>query len=289
MNSLDIPGRRAVEARMRHVFHSSIPALEKYEYRTTKLDIQHLRYVLNITTFTLNNVCNVTNWVMGGTLLGIVRQGDLLEWDDDADVGILGSEVEQFEACAKSLFPPTITYVKTDYVRGLENTLGAMMPSKYTAHWMAQHIAKLAINREHRFDHKFVGTRQICLSSNQNISIDIFPFSVHKVRGSKFFRLSDPFNRYLFPTQIFPYDIIFPIHYSRFTYGPNRSYFANGPNLPRAMLSQQYGRNWMTPRYKTHGHFMKKGGTDPNVFSVWFWRLLMDPDLVMKSTFFTHQ
>lgn len=35
---------------------------------------------------------NVRYWIIGGTLLGAVRDGGVIPWDDDADVGVLASE-----------------------------------------------------------------------------------------------------------------------------------------------------------------------------------------------------
>lgn len=35
---------------------------------------------------------NIRYWIIGGTLLGAVRDGGIIPWDDDADVGVLASE-----------------------------------------------------------------------------------------------------------------------------------------------------------------------------------------------------
>jgi phosphorylcholine metabolism protein LicD len=40
-----------------------------------------------LSTYLDNN--DITWWIIGGTLLGSVRHGDIVPWDDDADIGIL--------------------------------------------------------------------------------------------------------------------------------------------------------------------------------------------------------
>lgn len=39
---------------------------------------------------------NIDYWLEGGTLLGIVRDGDLLPWDHDIDLSILAKDAERF-------------------------------------------------------------------------------------------------------------------------------------------------------------------------------------------------
>lgn len=43
----------------------------------------------------LFNVNNINYWLMSGSLLGSVRHGEIVPWDDDADIGILEKDLEK--------------------------------------------------------------------------------------------------------------------------------------------------------------------------------------------------
>ena len=48
--------------------------------------------------------CNIHSNIIAGTLLGAVRHGGFIPWDDDADVALLRSEYEKFrKACETEL------------------------------------------------------------------------------------------------------------------------------------------------------------------------------------------
>ena len=40
-------------------------------------------------------------WIIGGTLLGQVRHGAMIPWDDDIDIGIMKSDLELVETCLR--------------------------------------------------------------------------------------------------------------------------------------------------------------------------------------------
>jgi len=51
------------------------------------------------------NFNNIKYWVDCGTLLGIIRDGDIIEWDDDADLGVLytSENWKKLLICIKSI------------------------------------------------------------------------------------------------------------------------------------------------------------------------------------------
>lgn len=50
------------------------------------------------------NKCDISFNMVGGTMLGAIRHGGYIPWDDDADIGFLRSEYEKFrEACKTEL------------------------------------------------------------------------------------------------------------------------------------------------------------------------------------------
>jgi len=56
---------------------------------------------------------NITHWLEGGTLLGIIRDGDLIPWDYDADLGIPGDCVEKVLNIRNKFLPKYLVKKKT--------------------------------------------------------------------------------------------------------------------------------------------------------------------------------
>ncbi len=123
----------------------------------------------------LKRVCeknNIRYFLMWGTLLGAVRHGGFIPWDDDMDFGMLREDYEKFiEACKKDLDPRFFLQTwDTD-------------PNFPLA------FAKLRLNGTH-FLEKFSEKAQM----NNGIFIDIFPLDhvpdsdfANKVRSSRCF------------------------------------------------------------------------------------------------------
>ena len=63
--------------------------------------------------------CGIHYNMVGGTMLGAIRHGDYIPWDDDADIGFLRREYEKFRKACK-------TELDTDrfYMQDLRDTEG---------------------------------------------------------------------------------------------------------------------------------------------------------------------
>lgn len=71
--------------------------LVKPEYTATKY-ITSLYQMMSDIDNTLNEL-KIEYWIDGGTLLGAVRHGGIIPWDDDLDLGILKTDNNRFKRC----------------------------------------------------------------------------------------------------------------------------------------------------------------------------------------------
>ena len=63
--------------------------------------------------------CNIKYNIIAGTLLGAIRHGGYIPWDDDADVALLRSEYEKFRIVCKTELDKT-RFIFQDH----RNTIG---------------------------------------------------------------------------------------------------------------------------------------------------------------------
>ena len=62
--------------------------------RWTPEEKKDIDIMLEIITNTLDKN-NIKYWLIGGSLLGAVRHGDMIPWDDDADIGVFDYEIDK--------------------------------------------------------------------------------------------------------------------------------------------------------------------------------------------------
>lgn len=81
-----------------YIRYINVTNIKKHEKKYTEefqiisdFDKTEINNLLKIFTEYLDNN-NITYWIIGGTLLGSVRHGDFIPWDDDADIGIFEND-----------------------------------------------------------------------------------------------------------------------------------------------------------------------------------------------------
>lgn len=117
-----------------------------------KLQLIELEILVEIERICKKNHINYT--ITGGTLLGAVRHGGFIPWDDDADVSMLRSEYQRFrEACKKDLD------ISRYYFQDIENTKGY----------------RWGYAKVRRKDSVFLREGQEDMPYEQGIFVDIFP------------------------------------------------------------------------------------------------------------------
>lgn len=137
---------------------SSMKKLQSHEYYLTPEElrvVQLTQLELLCEVDRICRKCGVTYRIIAGTLLGAVRHGGYIPWDDDADVGFLREEYEQFKvACEKELDTSKF------YFQDHKNTPGY----------------RWGYGKLRRKDTEFIRLNQEDMPYEQGIFIDIFPY-----------------------------------------------------------------------------------------------------------------
>nr|WP_320193020.1 LicD family protein [uncultured Desulfobacter sp.] len=84
----------------KYVSGNAVIKLSTHQLR--KLQLTELEMLIELDR--ICNKCNIKYNIIGGTLLGAIRHGGFIPWDDDADVAMMRNEYEKFrEACKVEL------------------------------------------------------------------------------------------------------------------------------------------------------------------------------------------
>ena len=87
--------------------------IRKYTKKPIKLEGKYYNRMKKLVLFAIKILekNNIPYWVDEGTLLGIIRDGDLLPWDHDADMGVPGDYAEKLWSI-RHQFSPVFTMVR---------------------------------------------------------------------------------------------------------------------------------------------------------------------------------
>lgn len=77
---------------------------QNYRYKTT-VDIEKIRSLLKVTIGIMNDN-NIPYFVAEGTLLGIIRDGDLIKWDTDGDIIVINQDKFKLLNIIQENLPP---------------------------------------------------------------------------------------------------------------------------------------------------------------------------------------
>lgn len=122
---------------------------------TELLEIQKIQRELISEVDRICKDCGIHYNMVGGTMLGAIRHGGYIPWDDDADIGFLRKEYEKFrEACKTEL--NTEKY----YMQDIRDTKGY----------------RWGYGKLRRKDTQFLRLHQEEMPYEQGISIDLMPF-----------------------------------------------------------------------------------------------------------------
>lgn len=122
---------------------------------------------------------NVRYWIIGGTLLGAVRDGGIIPWDDDADVGVLASE---WRAARSRL-----------------NDIAQRHGVRFDAAWIGP-------SEKMRFRVDDATT-----NAQKRIFVDIFEFNDDATRNSGTLRPTSSYALMAFPTETWQSEEVFPL------------------------------------------------------------------------------
>ncbi len=136
--------------------------VETERMRTRLIQADCLRITKEIDRICRKN--NIGYFICSGTLLGALRNGSFIPWDDDIDIGMLRADYDKFIECAK-------TDLGSDFFLQVPST-DPQTPYLY---------GKLRLNNT-----EYVTSYTELRDSHKGISVDIFPFDLAPAASPEF-------------------------------------------------------------------------------------------------------
>lgn len=190
---------------------------------TDKLIIDKIRKLLKDTNEIFRKY-NLVYWIDGGTLLGAIRHGDVIPWDDDADICILD---ENKFVSLKPIFNQ-YGYDITSFWAGYKiYPINGERIREENRNWTWDKPTK--INYKYPFIDVFVCNDEDIIKYNSQ--------QAQKIWNNFYHNKID----------------LFPLKEYKFN-----SFSLLGPNNPKPYLDRGYGLDWMVNGYKDYDHLNMK-------------------------------
>ena len=128
------------------------------EYHLTEEELKQVQKIQKELICEVKRICgkfHIHFNMVGGTMLGAIRHGDYIPWDDDADIGFLREEYEKFRKACKTELDH-----ERYYMQDLRDTEGY----------------RWGYGKLRRKGTEFVRLGQEFMPYGQGISIDLMPF-----------------------------------------------------------------------------------------------------------------
>jgi len=198
---------------------------KKEAFCTDKKTLNNLRKLL----FTFDQIAkdnNLLYWADSGTLLGSLRHGDIIPWDDD-DVVILEKDEQKLLNLKEEFKKYDIGISKFWGGYRIFFNKGDMIHSE---------------NRNWDWDD---GTKEVFDYKYPFIDI----FSMKYFDDENIYHYSNDKVKELYKDYYYNHDELFPLNRTSFAY-----FYINTPNKPHNFLNRAYGNDWKVIAYKMYDH-----------------------------------
>lgn len=173
---------------------------KRYDYTNETILRQSQLVMLRILKI-VDHVCkenNINYWLDSGTLLGAIRHGGFIPWDDDIDIGMTREDYDKFIKLADKILPEDLYFEGYETEENPQNTWGKVKDKKSLI------IEKGA---EHRLSGLYIDIFPFDSYSSSFIRRNLYE-KLHKHLFIKSFLVNAPFKKPLFKGSNLPKNIV---------------------------------------------------------------------------------